>query len=129
MDVIPIKILLTEKEQQFIQLQEVIEAKRRMLLDKQKKIRFISKNNDFLHDVRNDYATYYKYISQQKQDQIRALQLLHEYMNDLAITEKISKHNIEDAKVEQTKIMREINSIKKGLNSIIENTDTIINDL
>jgi hypothetical protein len=129
MDVIPIKILLTEKEQQFVQLQEAIEAKRRMLLDKQKKIRFISKNNDFLHDVRNDYATYYKYISQQKQDQIRALQLLHEYMNDLAITEKISKHNIEDAKVEQSKIMREINSIKKGLNSIIENTDTIINDL
>lgn len=129
MDVIPIKILLTEKEQQFIQLQEVIEAKSRMLIDKQKKIQFISKNNDFLHDVRNDYATYYKYISQQKQDQIRALQLLNEYMNDLAITEKISKHNIEDAKVEQTKIMREINSIKKGLNSIIENTDTIINDL
>ena len=129
MDVIPIKILLTEKEQQFVQLQEAIEAKRRMLLDKQKKIRFISKNNDFLHDVRNDYATYYKYISQQKQDQIRALQLLHEYMNDLAITEKISKHNIEDAKVEQSKIMREINAIKKGLNSIIENTDTIINDL
>jgi hypothetical protein len=129
MDIIPIKILLTEKEQHFIQLQEVIEAKSRMLLDKQKKIRFISKNNDFLHDVRNDYATYYKYISQQKQDQIRALQLLHEYMNDLAITEKISKHNIEDAKVEQAKIMREINSIKKGLNSIIENTDTIINNL
>jgi len=129
MDIIPIKILLTEKEQQFIQLQEVIEAKSRMLLDKQKKIRFISKNNDFLHDIRNDYATYYKYISQQKQDQIRALQLLNEYMNDLAITEKISKHNIEDAKVEQAKIMREINSIKKGLNSIIENTDTIINDL
>lgn len=129
MDVIPIKILLTEKEQQFIQLQEAIEAKRRMLLDKQKKIRFISKNNDFLHDIRNDYATYYKYISQQKHDQIRALQLLHEYMNDLAITEKISKHNIEDAKVEQSKIMREINAIKKGLNSIIENTDTIINEL
>jgi hypothetical protein len=129
MDIIPIKILLTEKEQQFIQLQEVIEAKRRMLLDKQKKIRFISKHNDFLDDIRNDYATYYKYISQQKQDQIRALQLLHEYMNDLAITEKISKHNIEDAKVEQSKIIREINAIKKGLNSIIENTDTIINEL
>ena len=129
MDIIPIKILLTEKEQQFTQLQRVIEAKSRMLLDKQKKIRFISKHNNFLHYVRNDYATYYKYISQQKQDQIKALQLLHEYMNDLAITEKISKHNIEDAKVEQTKIIREINSIRKGLNSIIENTDTIINDL
>ena len=68
MDIIPIKILLTEKEQQFIHIQEVIEAKSRMLLDKQKKIRFVSKHNNFLHDVRNDYATYYKYISQQKQD-------------------------------------------------------------
>jgi len=129
MEIIPIRIILKEKEPQFIHLQDVIEAKQKMLLDKQKKIRLISKQNQYLDGVRSDYAKYYSYICQQKQDQIKALQMLNDYMNDLAITEKISKHNIEDAKVEQAKIMREINSIKKGLNSIMENTDSIISQV
>jgi hypothetical protein len=123
MEIIPIRIILKEKEPQFIHLQDVIEAKQKMLLEKQKKIRLISKQNQYLDGVRSDYATYYSYICQQKQDQIKALKMLNDYMEDLAITEKISKHNIEDAKVEQAKIMREINSIQKGLNSIMENTD------
>jgi len=127
MEIIPIKIILTQKEEQFTHLQDVIEAKQKMLSDKHKKFNFISKQNQFLDGVRNDYSTYYNYISQQKQDQIKALRILDEYMNGLAITEKISKHNIEDAKVEQAKIMREINSIQKGLNSIIENTNSIEN--
>jgi len=129
MEIIPIRIILKEKEPQFIHLQDVIEAKQKMLLDKQKKIRLISKQNQYLDGVRSDYAKYYSYICQQKQDQIKALQMLNDYMKDLAITEKISKHNIEDAKVEQAKIMREINSIKKGLNSIMENTDSIISQV
>lgn len=126
MEIIPIKIILTQKEEQFVHLQDVIEAKQKMLSDKHKKFNFISKQNQFLDGVRNDYLTYYNYVSQQKEDQIKALRILDEYINDLAIKEKISKHNIEDAKVEQAKIMREINSIQKGLNSIIENTNSII---
>ena len=100
-----------------------------MLLEKQNKIRLISKQNQYLEGVRSDYAKYYSYICQQKQDQIKALQMLNDYMKDLAITEKISKHNIEDAKVEQAKIIREISSIKKGLNSIMKNTDSIISQV
>ena len=126
MEIIPIRIILKEKEPQFIHLQDVIEAKQKMLLEKQKKIRLISKQNQYLDGVRGDYATYYSYICQQKQDQIKALQMLNDYMKDLAINEKISEHNMEDAKVEQGKIMREINSIQKGFNSIMENTDKLI---
>ena len=64
---------------------------------------------------------YYNYISQQKKDQIRALQVLDEYINDLTISGKLTKHNIEDAKEEQKKILREVNYIKNGLDSIVDN--------
>jgi hypothetical protein len=133
MEIIPVKIpfnmSLAKRDEQLLQIEDLIDAKRRMLLDKQKKIRFISKQNRFLDEVKNDYVTYYNYISQQKQDQIKALELLNGYIHDLSTSGKLSKHNIEDAKFEQNKILSEVKSIKKGLDNIINNTNYINSEL
>ena len=117
---IPINIM--QRDEQFMQIQELIGAKRQMLLDKQKKLQVITKQNHFLDVIKNDYAQYYNYISQQKNDQIKALELLNGYINDLTVSGKLSKHNIDDAKYEQGKILHEVKSIKKGLDSIMNNT-------
>lgn len=116
--VIPIR----ENDDRFIQIQELIDAKRNMLVDKQKKLRFITRQNQFLDVIRNDYQKFYGYINQQKKDQIRALEVLDEYIKDLTLSGKLTKHNIEDAKEEQNKILMEVNSIKKSLDSIINDT-------
>ena len=120
--IIPIR----ENDERFLHLQELIEAKRNMLVDKQKKLRFISKKNRFLDAVKNDYEKFSGYITQQKRDQIRALQVLDEYIKDLSLSGKLTKHNIEDAKEEQSKILRELNSIKESLDSIIDDTQDIV---
>ena len=116
--VVPIK----ERDDQFIQLQEVIEAKKQMLIDKQKKLRFITQQNRFLEAVRNDYQNYYSYFEQQKRDQIKALELLDEYIKDLTVSGRLTKHNIEDAKAEQFKILREVKSIKNSLDALINDS-------
>lgn len=115
------KILLPirENDQRFIQIQELIDAKRELLINKQKKLYIIAKQNKFLDDVKNDYEKFYGYISQQKRDQIRALQTLDEYIKDLTLSGKLTKHNIEDAKEEQNKILKEINLLKENLDSVI----------
>jgi cell division septum initiation protein DivIVA len=95
-----------------------------MLLDKQKKLRFISKQNNFLDAVKNDYAKYYGYIVKQKREQMEALDVLNNYIQDLTVSGKLSKHNIEDAKHEQSKILNEL-KIQKGLDSIINDTNDI----
>ena len=123
--VVPIK----ERDDQFMRLQEVIEAKKQMLIDKQKKLRFITQQNRFLEAVRNDYQNYYSYFEQQKRDQIKALEALDEYIKDLTISGKLTKHNIEDAKEEQIKILKEVKSIKENLDSIIDNVDDVQNVL
>jgi cell division septum initiation protein DivIVA len=120
--VVPVR----EKDDRFIQIQELIEAKRNMLINKQKKLRFIAKQNKFLDAVKNDYQHFYKYIAQQKRDQIRSLEILDEYIKELTLSGKLTKHNIEDAKEEQYKILREVNSIKKSLDTIINDTQDII---
>jgi hypothetical protein len=117
---------IRQNDERFIQIQELIEAKRNMLLEKQKKLHFITKQNKFLDAIRNDYQKYYGYINQQKLDQIRALEVLDEYIKDLTLSGKLTKHNIEDAKEEQNKILNEVNSIRKTLDSIINDTKELV---
>jgi hypothetical protein len=121
--VIPIR----ENDQRFIQIQELIDSKRNMLVEKQRKLHFITRQNQFLDVIRNDYQKFYGYINQQKKDQIRALEVLDEYIKDLTISGKLTKHNIEDAKEEQNKILSEVNAIKKSLDSIIDDTKELVN--
>jgi hypothetical protein len=117
------KEFLRKKDEEFMHIQELIDMKRHMLLEKQQKIKFISKQNEFLDEVKNDYTKYYGYIRQQKQDQIHALEILENYIKDLTRSGNLSKNNIEDAKHEQNKIIREINSIKRGLDKIMHGLD------
>ena len=114
-----------EKDQQFLYIQQMIEQKRNLLLQKQRYLKKAAKQNQFLEVVKNDYAKYYDYIAQQKREQIQAFELLNKYIQDLNSTNKLSKYNIEDAKVEQQKIMSEIGSIKKGLDELMTNTNQL----
>lgn len=119
------KLFLLQKDEQFMKIQNLIEAKRNLLLKKQKKINKIQKQNEFLGEIRDDYNNYYSYVRQQKEDQVKALSLLDNYISNLIETKEISMSNIEDAKQEQKKILHEINSIRKGLNEIISNVNEI----
>jgi cell division septum initiation protein DivIVA len=125
MEIVPVNMPLVKRDEQLLQIEELINAKRKMLLDKQKKLRFISKQNKFLDTVKNDYAKYYGYIIKQKRDQMAALDILNNYIQDLTISGKLSKNNIEDAKHEQSKILNELKTIQKGLDGIINDTNDI----
>jgi DNA repair exonuclease SbcCD ATPase subunit len=112
-------IHLENRDQQLLQIENLIAAKRKMLIDKQKKFKNITKENTFLNEVKQDYSKYYGYIVKQKEEQMSALTMLNTYIKDLTISNSLSKNNIQDAKNEQEKILTEINSIKKGLDDII----------
>ena len=124
MEVVAYKLSpLARRDLEFIQIQNLIDIKKKMLLEKQKKLRFITKQNCFLEVVKNDYNKYYKYISKQKEDQIEALRLINDYIKNLTTTGQLSKQNINDAKEEQKKILKEIKLIKNGLDFIINDTN------
>ena len=118
-------IHLENSDQKLLQIENLIDAKRKMLIDKQKKFKNITKQNEFLNVVKQDYNKYYGYIVKQKQDQMSALSLLNNYIKDVTVSGKLSKNNVDDAKNEQQKILTEINSIKKGINDIMGGVDDI----
>jgi len=112
-------------DDEYLQLQHIIEAKRNMLIRKQKQLKRISKYNNLLQQVRNDYSKYNDYIVKQKHDQLAALHLLNTYIDDLTRSGNLSKNNIKDAKMEQRKIVKELNLIKHGLDKIVNDVDFI----
>ena len=127
------RLMNTNQEQinddEFLQLHMVIETKRNMLLNKQKMIQRIAKQNVFLEQVKNDYMNYNNYIVKQKQDQMQALGLLNTYIKDLSTSGLLSENNIKDAKEEQNKIKRELKSIKHGLDKLMNDSNDINNSL
>jgi DNA repair exonuclease SbcCD ATPase subunit len=122
-------IHLENRDQQLLQIENLIDAKRKMLIDKQKKFKNLTKQNEFLNEVKQDYNKYYGYIVKQKEDQMSALTLLNGYIKDLTVSGTLSKNNVQDAKNEQQKILTEINSIKKGIDEIIKETGNINSDV
>jgi DNA repair exonuclease SbcCD ATPase subunit len=122
-------IHLENRDQQLLQIENLIDAKRKMLIDKQKKFKNLTKENEFLNEVKEDYNKYYGYIVKQKEDQMSALTLLNGYIKDLTVSGTLSKNNVQDAKNEQQKILTEINSIKKGIDEIIKETGNINSDV
>jgi hypothetical protein len=129
MEIMSISRPLEVTDNEFVQLQLVIEAKRNMLLNKQKKIKKIAKQNEFLQQVKNDYSKYNNYIIKQKEDQMKALDLLNNYIKDLTTSGQLSEHNIKDAKHEQNKIKKELKAIKLGLDNLMNDTNEINNTL
>jgi hypothetical protein len=126
---LPIQMNLATKDEKFIQLQQLIDLKRKMLLEKQIKYKKISKQNRFLEEIKNDYSSYSNYIMKQKQQQIQALEILHNYVKDLSISGKLSKQNVKDARYEQKKIIKELKSIKYNLDEVIQSNNIVNNDI
>lgn len=129
---IPIQLevpLYEQEDDRLLQIEYLIDSKREYLINKQKQLKKLTKHNEFLNHIKEDYDKYNSYIYQQKRDQIKALELLNQYIDDLTLSGNLSKHNLKDAKHEQKKILKEISGIRKGLDEIIENTNTVTDTL
>jgi len=122
MKVIVYKSPLEERDSKLEHIEKVIETKRRFLLDKQKSFKELVKTNHYLNEVKDDYQRYYNYIVEEKQNQIKALNILDTYISDLARSGELTKQNINDTKYEQKRILNEIENIKINLDSLINET-------
>ena len=109
-----------DNNEKLIIIESIISNKQKYLLNCHKDIKYKIKDNEFLDKVRNDYEQYYEPNCQQKIDQIKALQLLNWYIEE--IKGELSEMNNIDALEEQNKILDEIKKIRQSLLEIIDDT-------
>ena len=111
---------LAEQDSYLVEIERQIVVKRNFLLQRRRQLEGASKENAFLETVKNDYQKYHNFIIKQKQDQIRAMQLLDQDLNDLMISGKMTEHDFMQTKKDQHSILSEIGKIKKDLDRLMQ---------
>ena len=96
-----------------------IQSKRNLLIDKRKTLEQTVDKNQFLEGVKNDYQRYHNYIIKQNQDQIRAMNILNQYLDDVIVSGKLTEKDIHNTRHEQSQILGEMDKIKGDLDNII----------
>jgi hypothetical protein len=114
-------INLAERDDYLSKVEQEIKSKRELLLEKRKYLNKISRDNRFLRNVSNDYQNYYDFIVKQKEDQMKSLNYLNDYLEDMMVNSKITEQDIVETTREQKRVLNEIKYIKKSLDKIIQN--------
>jgi hypothetical protein len=110
---------LAKRDLKLIQIYKEIKNKKEFILKKKKELAKKKDVNAYLEIVNNDYENYYKYILEQKQKELGAMNILNEYIEDLVHTDKLVNKQLKFAKRDQQEILNEIAKIKKELDQLI----------
>ena len=114
------QLSLADRDKYLQQIEKQIAAKRKLLLNKRDYLERTLKENAFLDGVKKDYQKYRNYIVKEKQDQLRAMNILKQYTEDLIVSTKMTEANIKETKRDQKEILREMERIKMELDEIID---------
>jgi hypothetical protein len=101
------------------QIERQIKAKKELLIKKYKQLKNKEEINEFLQYVKKDYNEYYNYIINEKEQQILAMKMLKEHLDNLINSEKLLNNQLQSAKIDQQYILNEMNKIKEELDEII----------
>ena len=117
---IQFELTLPQQDSYLVEIERQISAKRQFLLQRRHQLEHASKENQFLSTVKQDYQKYHQFIMKQKQEQVRAMQILDQYLNDLMVSGKLTNHDIAQTKKDQHEILGEIGHIKKDLDGLMQ---------
>lgn len=120
------ELSLVERDRYVYQIENQIQSKRDLLLQKQKYLEKTMKENAFLEGVRDDYNKYRNHIIHEKQEQLRAMKMLDQYTRDLIENTEKTEYITKQTKRDQKELLDEMNKIKQSLDQIIG--DSIIGD-
>jgi len=112
---------LSERDKYLTQVENQMQAKKDLINEKRVALNENIKQNHFLENVREDYNKYYNYIIQQKKDQVKAMQILDDYVKDIIISNKLTENDLQNAKREQQQILDHLDVLKRELDTLISN--------
>ena len=112
---------LAQRDIYLVRIETEMNKKKQFLLQKYKTLGEMEEDNEYLRLLRNDYQHYYDYIKKEKQEQIDAMNMIRDYINNLIVEGHLTDKDLEDAQIEQDKILNEIDNIKGSLDEITDN--------
>ena len=111
-------LTLGERDLYLLQIETEINNKKKLLLKKKRDLDKKQKLNHFLNGVTKDYQKYYNYILNEKQQQYDAMMLLKTYLDEVIKKEKMTKHQLKNARADKRNIILEMEKITNDLKEI-----------
>ena len=108
-----------EKDTYLRNIEQQIANKKNMLLKKRRELDEAKKDNEHLEGVRKDYEKYRQYIAKTKQQELNAMMMLKSYIDDLVVNGHLTNTDLDNAKLEHARILKETDKIKKDLDEMI----------
>ena len=109
---------LAKRDACIVNMERLIEEKKNFILEKRERIQEEEKKNEFLRGINDDYQRYYHYTVNEKQNQVRLMENLTEYIEKIMREGDLTEEDLKRAEWEQQKIMMEITNIKDQLDEL-----------
>jgi len=104
-------------------MEKMIQEKKNFIIEKRNRMQEEERKNEFLRGINKDYEKYYHYIVNEKNNQVRFMDGLTEYIDKIIREGELKEEDLKRAEWEQQKIMMEITSIKDELNQLTKNIE------
>ena len=113
------RISLATRDSRIDQITRAIMNKRMFIIKKKRELDTQGDDNKFLVQVRNNYIKFYNHIVEEKTNQLNAMTLLQQYLEELKHTNALLSHEMNIASHDHSQIMKEISNIKSELDNIL----------
>lgn len=100
-------------------LRQVLEERNMFLLDKQREIKQVSKENKLLIYVAEDYSKYHSILKKQKLEQCAALELLSNYISKISNTMNHTEEVLAQSKSQQQQIQMQMHRLREDIDNLI----------
>ena len=117
----PIDYSMEQKDAFLKNIESQINKKKQIMFSKRRFLDKTKQENEYLETVRVDYDKYGKYIIKSKQQEMDAMLLLNNYIDYLILNGNLTNKDLNNAKLEQRHILKEINKIKRTIDDFIAN--------
>lgn len=117
------KLTLANRDLYLVRIENQLKEKQDFLQNKCHEIEQMELDNEYLRSIRDDYQEYNNYIVSQKKQQVTVMQYLNNYLDNIVENSGLSDEDISKARIDQRKIMNEIQYIKDGIDNLIKNND------
>ena len=119
---------LAERDNYIYQLETQLDSKKKAMFTKHTQLNELSKNNKYLHGVKEDYINYYDYKIKEKIEQINALKKIQLYISNLNSSLNSTYNTISGFKNDEELIKKEISNIQLTVNKLMNVTPDSYNE-
>ena len=109
---------IAARDDMILVLQNELQDRKKLIDERYKNIQTVKKDNEFLEKVSDDYYSHYEAIKKIKNEQMRSMKVLVEYLDHLIKESDMTDESLNYAKNQQSQLLSELDTLNNEINKI-----------